>query len=259
MFQPWSKLLGEKPQPQFFLRDAMGKEYGVVEHYSDRSTLPEVWMGLEFYSVDFASARPFVVFDLTTWKVVTGKSRNLPEPIFEDGLAAFLDRWPETEREKRRERAKRGFKHAQVTLAEQGYTIAYHELFAEELHADGLTVEGLPKMNLGSTVCRVDDQYGIRPGEYRNEVTLVLLPDKVLAPGEESKPLALVNWRFGEGFEVINAEVDEELVAGEVEKFMAENHRESEFRERLQRMRREGVLLGVKPDLSVKPVSKGKP
>jgi hypothetical protein len=254
MFQPWSKLLGEKPQPQFFLRDAMGKEYGVVEHYSDRSTTPEVWMGLEFYSADFAAARPFVVFDLMTWKVVPGKSRSLPEPIFEDGLAAFLDRWPEAEREKRRDRAKRGFKHAQVTLAEQGYTIAFHEMFADELPAGGL-----PKVALGSQFARVDDQYGIRPGEYRNEVTLVLLPEKTLAPGEEPKPLALVNWRFGEGFEVINAEVDEDAVAVAIEKFMAEDHRESEFRERLKRMRREGVMLGVKPDMSVKPLSKGKP
>lgn len=254
MFQPWSKLVGEKLQPQFFLRDATGKEFGVVELYSDRPTHPEMWMGLEFYSADFAASRPFVVFDLTHWKTVAGKSRHLPEPLFEEGLAAYLGRWPESEREKRRERARRGFKHTQVSLAEQGYTIAYHEMFADELPP-----EGLPVLKLGKTVCRIDDQYGIRPGEYRDEVTLVLLPEVKGPPGETPQPLALVNWRFGEGLEVLNAQVDEEVVAREIEKFMAESQREDEYRARLQRMRREGVLLGVKPDMSVKPLTKDKP
>jgi hypothetical protein len=245
MFQAWHKLLGESPQPQFLLRDDQGREFGVIEYYSDRPTSPYQWVGFEFFSADFAAARPWVVFDLEAWKVVPGKSKNLPDDFFEPGLQSYLERWPESERQLRKDRAKRGFYSQQITLAEKGYTIAFSELFPEEAAA-----QPLPERQIHGETFRIDDQYGIRPGEFRSEVSLVLMP-KSKIDSSDAKPLAIVNWVFGQGIEVLDAQIDEDVIAQAIQEFMAAENLESTYRERLKRMRREGVLLGVRPNLSV--------
>jgi hypothetical protein len=245
MFQAWHKLLGEKPQPQFLLRDDQGREFGVMEYYSDRPTTPFLWVGFEFFSVDFSAARPWVVFDLEAWKVVPGKGKNLPDDLFEPGLQAYLDKWPEKERQLRKDRAKRGFYSQLIDLAEKGYTIAFSELFPGES-----TPKGLPHCLVAGVGLRVDDQYGIRPGEFRSEVSLVLIPEA--ASGQpEPKPVAIVNWVFGQGLEVLDAQMDEDAIAKGIQEFMSSENREVTYRERLKQMRREGVLLGVRPNLSI--------
>ncbi len=260
MFQPWHALAGEKPRPQFFLRDQEGREFGVVEHYENRRLPPPAQVALEFVSADFAAKRPWVLFDLEIWRVVAGRSQNLPDAIFEAGLEYFLGRWPESEKQLRRDRARLASCKSQIDLAGQGYTIAFFELFPAELG-----VEGLPFCSLDSGDFLVEDQYGIRPGEFRDEVTLVLLPAKNSAipiaaanpsasPGPQAiaeKPYAIVNWRFGQGFDLLDCHGSEDAVAEAVQNFMAVDGREALYRERLMRMRREGVLLGVKPNLSV--------
>lgn len=260
MFQPWHALAGEKPRPQFFLRDQEGREFGVVEHYENRRLPPPAQVALEFVSADFSAKRPWVLFDLESWRVVPGRSQNLPDAVFEAGLEYFLGRWPESDKQLRRDRARLASCKAQVDLAGQGYTIAFFELFPAELGS-----EGLPHCKLGKGEFLVEDQYGIRPGEFRDEVTLVLLPAKGAAPhgaagnpgattaspAAVEKPHAIVNWRFGQGFDLLDCQGSEEDVAEAVQTFMAAEGREALYRERLMRMRREGVLLGVKPNLSV--------
>ena len=239
MFKPWFQIVGEEAKPQFMLRDAEGREFGVVEWYSNRR-LPQNWMGLEFISGAFGN-RPFLVFDLDSWKVVSEKSRNLPDDYFEPGLEVFLSRWTDVDRDLRRDRVKRAARMELIKLAEKGYTIAFQEMFLEESKP-----EDLPVLTIKGQSFLVDDQYGIRPGEFRSEVTLVFLPETARG-AQVPAPAFLVNWKFGEGYELIDCQMSEELVHQALEIFFDNAELEGIYRERHKRMRREGVLLGVRP------------
>jgi len=246
MYRAWHYFSGEKPRPQFFLRDDQGREYGVVEWYSDAPEEPPAHVALEFVSADFSAARPWVLVNLESWKTVAGREKNLPDEFFKDGLEAYLSRWDEKEKQLRLDRVRRAAFHAPIQMAEKGYTVGYHELFPKDMPQ-----EGLPRIRVADQWVRLIDQYGIRPGEFRHEVTLVLMPETVLKSQGEPAPLALVNWRFGEGFDVLDSKIPEEDVADAVQGFMENHERESHFQRRLTQMRREGVLLGVKPLLAV--------
>jgi len=99
----------------------------------------------------------------------------------------------------------------------------------------------------------VDDQYLIRPGDYRNQVTLVFVPEGAgmagaAAPaGAPAEPALLANWLFGEGYEILDAKLDEGRARRVLDQMTSNPELEKIYRERLAKMRREGVLLGIKP------------
>jgi hypothetical protein len=244
--KPFHEIAGEAPRPQFLIKARDGRDYGVVEYYETDRARPHTHVLLEFFAADQPQApRPRVWVDLASWSVALGHGKNLPDPDFEPGLDAYLKSFPEEERETRRERARKALRFDLMRLAEQGYSIAYQEMFPGEL-----TREDFPRVWVEKSQFVADDQYLIRPGDFRNQVTLVFIPvrEGASAPagGAESRPALLANWLFGEGYEILESELDEPRARRVLDQMTSNPELEKIYRERLAKMRREGVLLGIK-------------
>jgi hypothetical protein len=240
--KPYHEIAGEAPRPQFLLKGRDGREYGVVEHYETDGRRPHTHVLLEFHTPDpgAPAARPRIWLDLGRWAVAEGHGKNLPDADFEPGLNAYLQGFPEDERELRRERARKALRFELIRLSDQGYSVAYQEMFPGEL-----TREDFPRVRIGKTEYVVDDQYLIRPGDFRNQVTLVLVEDR---PGSDpAAPALLANWLFGEGYEILQTDLDEDQARRALEPLVGNPELEKIYKERLAKMRREGTLLGVKP------------
>jgi hypothetical protein len=247
--KPYHEIAGEPPRAQFMLKARDGLEYGVIEHYETDPSRPHSHVLLEFFPRDAGDApRPRLWVDLEAWKVALGHGKHLPDSDFEPGFDAYLQIFPEPERELRRERARKAIRFELIRLAEQGYSIAYQEMFPGEL-----TREDFPKVRVGREEFVVDDQYLIRPGDFRNQVTLVFAEDG-RAPGQV-EPALLANWLFGEGYEILQSKFPEDQAQRALEPLVRNPELEGIYRERLAKMRREGTLLGVKP----KPYSPAAP
>ncbi|MDB5104710.1 MAG: hypothetical protein JWP91_2399 [Fibrobacteres bacterium] len=240
--KPYYMIAGEAPKPQFMLKDPTGREYGVVEHYETDRMRTGGHALLEFINVDPAQkARPMIWVDLKDWSVLAGHGKNLPDADFEMGLHAYLQRFPESDRELRRERARQALRFELIRLAQQGYTVAYQEMFPGEL-----TKEDFPNVRVAGANYIVDDQYLIQPGDFRNQVSLVFVED---GKGLKEPPVTalLCNWIFGEGYEILQTGFSESQSQRAVQALVENPELEKIYRERLTRMRREGVLLGIKP------------
>lgn len=244
--KPYHEIAGEPPRPQLVLKARDGREYGVVEYYETDRSRPHTHVLLEFFSPDAPEGpRPRIWVDLAAWSVAIGHGKNLPDPDFEPGLDAYLKSFPEEEKELRRERARKAIRFDLMRLAEQGYSIAFQEMFPGEL-----TREDFPRVQVEKTEYVVDDQYLIRPGDYRNQMTLVFVPEGAGAAGKaggEVEPALLANWLFGEGYEILQSQLDETRARRVLDQMTSNPELEKIYRERLARMRREGVLLGIKP------------
>ena len=243
--KPYYLIAGTPPKPQFLLKDHMGREYGVVEHYETDRMRTGGHILLEFISPDpqFKS-RPMLWVDLEHWCVLAGHGKNLPDEDFEMGLEAYLQRFSETERDLRRDRARQALRFELIRLAEQGYSVAYQEMFPGEL-----TKVDFPTVRIAGDNYIVDDQYLIQPGDFRNQVTLVFIEDaKDVKGGKEPTSTALLgNWLFGEGYEILQTRFSESQSQRALQALVENPELEKIYRERLVKMRREGVLLGVKP------------
>jgi hypothetical protein len=266
--KPYYQIAGLPARPQFLLKDRQGREYGVVEHYETDRSKPDGYALLEFFSPDPGlKGRPLVWLDLTAWTVVPGRGKHLPDDDFEAGLDGYLQGFPDSERDLRRERARQARFADLVALAGQGYTIAYQEMFPGELKR-----EDFPVVEAGGRAYLVDDQYGIQPGDFRNQVTLVFMDQGPAgasaarsagasaarsaaasaatgpaAPAPQAAAALLVNWQFGSGYEIVQASLDEDLCHRCVQALVGNKEAEKIYKERLLKMRREGTLLGVKP------------
>lgn len=243
-YKPYHQIAGVAPQPQFFLKDRAGREYGVVEHYETDRGRPGGFVLLEFFSADPAlTQRPLVWLDLEAWTVAVGKGKNLPDSDFEPGLDAYLQGFSQSERDARKDRARRARHFEIIRLAEQGYSVAYQEMFPGEL-----TREDFPAVAIGGRQYLVDDQYLIQPGDFRHQVTLVFVETQgnteVTAARE---PALLCNWLFGVGYEILDTKLDEALCQAALKPLVENPELEKIYKERLIKMRREGTLLGVKP------------
>jgi hypothetical protein len=245
--KPFYQIAGLPPKPHFMLKDHAGREYGVVEHYeTDRAKATNHAL-LEFFTPDPAlqQRRPLIWLDLERWTVLEGHGKNLPDSDFEAGLNAYLQSFPESERDIRRDRARRARFSEIVRLAEEGYTIAYQEMFPGELEK-----EDFPSVKIDGQTYIVDDQYGIRPGDFRNQVTLVFVTGKKAAvpvPAQEPETALLCNWLFGEGYEIIHTMLKESHCHEAIGVLVGNPELEKIYKDRLVKMRREGTLLGVKP------------
>ena len=240
--KPFHQIDGRPPEPQFLLKDRSGREFGVVEHYETDPRGTGEHALLEFFTPDPAiQARPLVWLDLKQWSVLAGHGKNLPDPDFELGLDAYLQGFPEPEREKRRERARKARRYETIRLAGQGYSIAYQEMFPGEL-----SKEDFPSVRIGSTNYLVDDQYLIQPGDFRFQVTLVFIKESEEGKTPEA-PALLCNWLFGEGYEILQSVLDEDQSRSAIRMLVENPELEKIYKERLAKMRREGTLLGVKP------------
>jgi hypothetical protein len=255
-FLPWFTLAGQSRRPQFLLKDFTGRAYGVVEHYETGPGAGPEKMLLEFHPVD-GGAHPWSGWDLERWDLLEGYSRELPDEGFATGLRHFLASWDETERDIRRKRALRAKFWESVQLAEKGYTVAFAELFPEE------AAKASPlRFEWEGASYRVDDQYGIQPGDFREEVTLAFLPEASQGkplPGVE--PALLLNWQFRDGCEILSSKFEEEKVFHAVSHWMRRDDsnapvssfakefppQEALFHQRLLQMRRQGVILQVAP------------
>jgi hypothetical protein len=243
--KPYYMIAREDPKPQFLLKDPSGREYGVVEHYETDRLRTGGHALLEFHSADPAfpalKARPMIWVDLENWTVLAGHGKNLPDADFEPGLQAYLQRFSPEDRELRRERARQALRFDLIRLAEQGYSVAYQEMFPGEL-----TKVDFPTVRVAGANYLVDDQYQIQPGEFLNQVTLVFVEDK---PGMKEPPATslLCNWLFGQGYEILETRFSDSQSQRAVQALVENPELEKIYRERLTRMRREGVLLGVKP------------
>ncbi len=243
-FKPYHTITGQPPKPQFFLKDVHERAFGVIEHYNTdpRQDLPAVL--LEFISPDIGpDNRPLIWLDLEKWRVVAGESRNLPESDFEAGFDAYLQGWPDAEKDLRRDRCKKARFSEVITLAEKGFSIAYQELFPGELCR-----EDFPEVKVAGETYLVDDQYNIQPGEFINQATLVLVPAASVpnAPAIPENHL-LFNWLFGEGYEILDTRLSEADCHRIIQELTSNRELEKIYRDRLTKMRREGVLLAVKP------------
>jgi len=241
--KPYHEIAGEPPRPQLVLKARDGREYGVIEYYETDRARPYTHVLLEFFSPDSPEGpRPRIWVDLAAWSVAIGHGKNLPDPDFEPGLDAYLKTFPEEEKELRRDRARKAIRFDLMRLAEQGYSIAYQEMFPGEL-----TREDFPRVWVDKTQYVVDDQYLIRPGDYRNQMTLVFVPEGGNAGGREVEPALLANWLFGEGYEILESQLEEMRARRVLDQMTSNPELERIYRERLAKMRREGVLLGIKP------------
>jgi hypothetical protein len=249
--KPYHQIAGTPAQPQFLLKDRHGREFGVVEHYETDRAKPTGFVLLEFFSPDPSlKGRPLVWVDLTHWTVVLGRGRNLPDEDFEAGLDAYLQGFAQPERDLRTERARKAHLHEVIALAGQGYTIAYQEIFPQ-----GLKREDFPSVEMGGRAYLVDDQYNIQPGDFRNQVTLVFVEDRedagggpgAVPSGAPKEASLIANWLFGEGYEIVRADLDEETCHASIRALVENPELEKIYKERLLKMRREGTLLGVKP------------
>jgi hypothetical protein len=240
--KPYYMIAREDPKPQFLLKDPSGREYGVVEHYETDRLRTGGHALLEFHSMDPSlKARPMIWVDLENWTVLAGHGKNLPDADFEPGLDAYLQRFSPEDRELRRERARQALRFDLIRLAEQGYSVAYQEMFPGEL-----TKVDFPTVRVAGANYLVDDQYQIQPGEFLNQVTLVFVEDK---PGMKEPPATslLCNWLFGQGYEILETRFSDSQSQRAVQALVENPELEKIYRERLTKMRREGVLLGVKP------------
>jgi hypothetical protein len=249
--KPYYQIIGKPPQPQFFLKDRDGREFGVVEHYETDRSRPASFILLEFFSPAVDGARrPLVWLDLEKWSVLHGRGKHIPDEHFEPGLDAYLQSLPEAEKETRRERARKARFADVIRLAEQGYTVAYQELFPGELRK-----EDFPLVEISGRGYLVDDQYTIQPGDFRNQVTLVFVEAGAgsrgaAAPGSQSapeKPALLCNWLFGVGYDILESELREDLCHQAIKPLVENPELEKIYRERLAKMRRQATLLGVQP------------
>ncbi len=241
--KPFYEIAGEPPRPQFMLKSRDGREYGVVEYYESDRSRPHTHFLLEFVTARSAQAsRPGLWVDLAAWSVALGHGKNLPDADFEAGFDQYLKSFPETERELRRERARKALRFELLRLAEQGYSIAYQEMFPGELASDDF-----PKVTVDKTEYIVDDQYLIRPGDFRSLVTLVFVPEGAGEAGAKAEPALLANWLFGEGYEILESKLDEPRARRVLDQMTSNPELEKIYRERLAKMRREGVLLGISP------------
>jgi hypothetical protein len=242
MLKPYHQLAGLPPQPQFFLKDRAGREFGVVEHYETDPARPSGFILLEFFTPGGDGAkRPLVWLDVGKWAVLTGRGKNLPDDQFEPGLDAYLQSLPETERETRRERARKALRFEVIRLAEQGYTVAYQEMFPGELRR-----EDFPLVEIQGRSYIVDDQYTVQPGDFRNQVTLVFVESGGPSQAPE-KPALLCNWLFGVGYDILETDLGEDLCHRALKPLVENPELEKIYKERLIKMRREATLLGVKP------------
>lgn len=262
--KPFHQIAGLPARPQFLLKDRHGREYGVVEHYETDRSKPAGFVLLEFYTPDPAiKARPLVWLDLERWAVVLGRGKNLPDGDFEAGLDGYLQGFPQSERDLRKERAKQARFHEIVQLAGKGYTIAFQEMFPGELKR-----EDFPLVDMGGRAYLVDDQYNIQPGAFQNQVTLIFVeagpaegrgsrkagqePSPPAASAAASsapvaEPALLANWLFGSGYEIVHSTLGDELAHAAIRTLVENKELEKIYKERLARMRREGTLLGVSP------------
>lgn len=252
--KPFYQIAGEPAKPQFLLKDRQGREYGVVEHYETDRNKPTGFVLLEFYSPDPAlKSRPLVWLDLEAWAVVVGRGKHLPDADFEAGLDGYLQRFSQSERDLRKERARKAGFAEVIGLAGQGFTIAFQEMFPGELKR-----EDFPTVEVAGLSYLVDDQYNIQPGDFRNQVTLVFVESGPKAEAPETgaalqgsatpKEAALiVNWLFGSGYEIVTTSLEESLVHRAIRALVENPELEKIYKGRLVKMRREGTLLGVKP------------
>ena len=239
---PFHHIAGIPPQPQFLIKDYAGREYGVVEYYETDPRRSNNYILLEFFSSDPAQTlHPLVWLDLDKWAILRGAGKNLPDPDFEGGLEAYLVNLPKSERDLRKERARRARYVDVIRLAEKGYSIAYQEIFPGELRP-----EDFPLAEIAGKTYLVDDQYVIQPGDYQNQVTLVFI-ESVGPTGELASPSLLCNWLFGTGYEIVTSQLEERVCHVAIGALVSNIELEKTYRERLLKMRREGVLLGVKP------------
>lgn len=243
--RPFHQIAGQTARPQFLVKDREGREFGVVEHYETDRKKPAGFALLEFWSPDPAlKVRPLVWLDLEAWSVVMGRGKNLPDGDFEAGLDGYLQGFPATERDLRKERAKRAQHYEMLELAGRGFTIAYQEMFPGELKR-----EDFPVVEMGGRSYLVDDQYSIQPGDFRKQVTLVFV-EAAGAPkdtGAEQAPALLANWIFGSGYELVHTVLEEAAVHEAIRHLVENKELEKIYKERLGKMRRQGTLLGVKP------------
>jgi len=247
--KPYYLIAGQPPKPQFLLKDYAGREYGVVEHYETDAKRSGGHALLEFWVPDSAAGepaaasrgRPMIWIDLNAWTILAGHGKNLPDADFEAGLQAYLQSWSESERDLRRDRARQALRYDLIKLAEQGYSVAYQEMFPGELLR-----EDFPSVRIGRKPYIVDDQYQIQPGDFRNQVTLVFVPDAPESRDPQS-PALLCNWLFDEGYEILQTALDEGQCHKAIAALVENKELEKIYKERLAKMRREGVILGVKP------------
>jgi hypothetical protein len=57
----------------------------------------------------------------------------------------------------------------------------------------------------------------------------------------------LANWLFGEGYEILESKLAEARARRVLDQMTSNAELEKIYKERLAKMRREGVLLGIKP------------
>ncbi len=249
------QLAGIPAAPQFRLRDHLGRDFGVVEYYETDRSRPSGYMLLELIQADASETiRPLVWFDLKEWKVLIGKGKHCPDEEFEPGLDLYMQTMREAERIQRRDRAHKAYCSSIVELAGKGYTIAFQEMFPEEVKRDDL-----PVVEMGGKAYLVDDQYDMQPGEYNKQVTLVFIAPDSTEPAKASDPktpLLIAHWVFGIGYDIVTTTLPESYCHQAVKVLSGNAELEKIYRDRLRRMRREGALLDVKPK-PYTPKSKG--
>ncbi len=262
--KPLHQILNVPPKPQFLLTDFTGREFGIIEHYETDRAKATAHMLLEFFSPDpNLISPPLIWVDIDRWLVLEGHGKNLPDADFEAGLNAYLQSFSEEERDLRRDRARKARNWDMIQLVETGYTIAYQEMFPGELAA-----EDFPTVKIAGQNYIVDDQYGIRPGEFHNQVTLVFILEKKsknkmegqkenqkesksstlqseVGKDVDLEPALLCNWIFGQGYEILQTDLAEDLCHKAITALVENPELEKIYRERLIKMRREGVLLGI--------------
>ncbi len=240
--KPYYQIAGLPPKPHFLLKDHTGREFAVVEHYETDRAKATGHTLLEFFTTDPSlKARPLVWLDVERWEVLAGHGKNLPDADFEHGLQAFLQSFPDSERDVRRDRARRARYSDLIDLIEKGYTIAFQELFPREVRR-----EDFPTAAIAGKNYLVDDQYHAQPGDFRNQVTLVFIPESA-ADAANVEPDLLCNWIFGEGYEIVRSSLSESLSHEAVSALVKNEELEKIYKERLLKVRREAALLGVKP------------
>ena len=259
--KPFYQIAGTEPKPQFLLKDHTGRNFGVVEHYETDRARATPHVLLEFFGEDPAvTRRPLVWVDLERWSVLAGHGKNLPDANFEAGLDQYLQSLHASERELRKERARKARFADIMSLAGQGYTIAYQEMFPGELKR-----EDFPRVEISGKAFLVDDQYLVQPGDYRNQVTLVFVEEPSRENGSaggmgnppvtgnplvvDNPPEAalICNWLFGSGYEVVTGSLREEQCHPAIRALVENPELEKIYKQRHVKMRREATLLGVKP------------
>ncbi len=237
-FKPYSLVHGSQIQAQFILQDINQTHYGVIEYYNTNSKLQVPAILFEFVDVKRPeAAKAKLWLNMDTWEIESKGQEHLPDAVFAEAFQAHLSSWTESEKDLRHSRALESRFFEAIKLANQGYSIAYHELFPEDPEFINVKLQNRKEYLL-------DDQYLIQPGENRHHVTLVFVAQPSKA---ETLASLIATWNFSGEFDVIESELNE----NEIEALLSELARQGEISLKLQKrrekMRRQAILLQVRP------------